>query len=343
MILGWLYYLATLLPMSFATPRLGYVLYVPFTGVALFVAGLMQILRVRFLGFFGDRRLGRTRGDVMFTASVVALVAYIHAVQLMDVMARGEAPGGQAQIRAIAEGIGSLYGSMPRGSHLLLVNDPLGSEPHLPMFTICLRYRDASIQVTKLAWDREAGAFERPNGKFDHTFVFEGNEILEVTARDSEMPRSFVRMGDMVATLNIVREIGPRTEDGRSRWAFQSPGLRFLPPDRTFRFAMKFSVPEVIVQQTGPLRMACAIGSEPAEGVLVRESGEYEFISKTHESGRAGEIVDVRCLVENPYRAEDGSRLSFRIERAGLLSAASRRMETGDSESRQQSHQLIRR
>ena len=179
MLFGWLYFMITILPLSFATPRTGYVLYIPFLGAALYAASFLISVKTLLVSL-PERKTAARVLDISLVCALLAGIYLVHDFQRRDLLARHEGPGGEHQIHSISSKIGALYPAMPRGSELLLVNDPLGPEPYLPMFTLRLRYNDPAMKIVKLSWNPVDGPFRPQANHFDHIFLFNGDAMLEV-------------------------------------------------------------------------------------------------------------------------------------------------------------------
>ncbi len=316
MLFAWLYFMVTILPLSFATPRTGYVLYIPLPGAALYAASFLISVKNLLVSLPERKTVARVL-DISLVCALLAGIYLVHDLQGRDLLARHEGPGGEHQIHTISSKIGALYPVMSRGSELLLVNDPLGTEAYVPMFTLRLRYNDPSMKIVKLSWNPVDGPFRPPANHFDHTFLFHGDVMLEVK-RDTA-PISFARMNSPESILNIVKDVGA-VNDGGYPWVYQDPELRFPVPALPCRFVMDYIVPDFFLKQTGPLRVLVFIGSR-TDTLISRQPGEQRYQSALIDFLEPGNLVNIRLHVENPYQAEDGVRLGFAIRQAGLVSA----------------------
>ena len=314
MIFGWLFYILALAPMSFATPRSGYAIYVPFTGAALYLAALVFDLASR-----SPQRL-RT----VIPALAIVLAGYneykqAHHLERDDL---GH-PGGQTTVKAVADGIGALAPTMPKGAHLLLINNPFQEDAELPHSTLRLRYGDPDLTTTRLNWKRGAGEIPYPTEDFDHVFLFTGENVWELPkhsgdASASAGPRSFVSMNMKSADLSIVKDIGANGDP--QRWANQDPEMVFRVPKLPTHFEMSYTVPGDILAQTKTLDIDAWVGGKPAPALHVEKVGDYLYSAPLPQNVKAGEVVSVRFHVHNCYISKgDGAHLSFLITTAGLL------------------------
>ena len=319
MLLGWLYYFVALLPLSFATPRFGYVLYIPLVGCALYVATFVTLVKTKLLAHIP---VGRREGDLLnfaVLAAFFAAVFFVHYQQSKDLIARAEGPGGQSQIRAIAREIYSRYPTLRSGADLVLVNNPLGDR-YVPMFALRLRYHDPKLRITQLLWNPKIEPLSTQGRQFDHVdhvLLFNGNTAVEI--RGDGAPPSYAQLGTPESILNIVKDVDC-CERGHSPWAYQNPILRFQVPELQCAFVMDFIVPDVILRQAGPLQVTFSIGSEKPDSIVVHKGGEQHYESPALRHLVPGQIVLARIYIANPFIATDGAKLSFIMVRAGLNS-----------------------
>ncbi|MCU1261063.1 MAG: hypothetical protein JWO80_3948, partial [Bryobacterales bacterium] len=295
MLFGWIYFVLALAPMSFSAPRAGYALYIPYTGVAILLAAAAR------------RREGAVA--LIAIATVIVQIRQNRAMIALD-----EHPWGQDPIHLISRGVGSRYPSMPKGSRILMVNDPFGPVEYQPAFVLWLRYRDPTLKVDKSTWQKASGPFQFPAQSYDHVFLFSGNACWELR-KDGENPMDgrplpFVAMRDSEADLSIVKDIGGISPGEQTRWANQDPALSFRVPARPAKFRMDFEVPGVILATTGTLQIQCWIADKPAPGLTIKEPGKRTYEAPLPAGLRPGDVAHVRFHVENPYIAKgDGARL----------------------------------
>src|SRR5260370_556591 len=200
---------------------------------------------------------------------------------------------------------------------MLLANEPVVQAPDVPMFTLRLRYHDPTMKIVKLSWNPVDGPFRLPENRFDHTFLFNGDVMLEVKPDTATI--SFVSMNSPESILNIVKDVGT-VYDGGYPWVYRDPEFRFPVPALPCRFVMDYIVPDFFLKQTGPLRVLVFLGSR-TESIISRQPGEQRYQSALIDFLEPGNLVNIRLPVENPYQAEDGVRLGFAIRQPGLVSA----------------------
>ena len=308
MLFGWLYYVLALLPMSFATPRAGYALYIPCVGAAIYVAGLVF-----------DKRWERASNYIALAAGCVVMAGqYTQARHLA--MTNSDHPGGQPAVRLVGYGIGKLVPVMPKGARLLLINDPFENDEELPHSTLRLRYHDRDLRTTKLAWKVGPGKIPYPPGPFDHVFLFRDNSVTELPKEEGYVPAiEFAEMGSAESENSISKDVNGR--DGSAyRWVHQDPELFFRVPQNPAHFEMAYSVPEVILQQTKTLDLDAWIANQPAPPIHLSEAKDFIYKAAIPANVKPGETVVVRFHVRNPYVSPgDGVKLAFLVKSAGFV------------------------
>jgi hypothetical protein len=313
MLFGWLYYVVTLAPLSFAPPRAGYALYVPYTGIAILTAAFLFQIKRRY-------------GTALCAAAIVLVQIRADWIWIKQ----DEHPWGHEPIHRVADGVGGKYPALPKGSRLMLVNDPFGKdEIYTPKFVLWLRYHDATLHIEKSSWDKTSGTFVFPAEPYDHIFMFAGDATWEFKqhgvngdedyAMDGR-PLPFVAMRANESELNIVKDVGGISPGDRQRWVNQDPVMVFRVPRQPAKFRMDFDVPDVILKAMGPVRIQCWIAEQPQPGITVSKSGERRYEAPLPGGLSRGDLVRVRFHVENPFISKaDGARLSFLLWAAGFV------------------------
>ncbi len=140
MTFGWLFYIITLLPMSFVPPRAtGYALYLPIVGCALYLA--------TFFVWLLDRLTERPAWRAASCALFLTVAAYSHYRQNQYLLHVNAGPGGHIQTRELVDDFRVMYPTMPKGSRILLVDDPFQNLLWQPVFSLRLLYRDLTLHV----------------------------------------------------------------------------------------------------------------------------------------------------------------------------------------------------
>lgn len=146
-VFGWLFYVSAMIPISFVPARQdGYVLYIPYIGCALFLAGLAERLsdglaRLRLAG------LSSLHAELV-VITILGIVAI--GIQVKEKGRCAEArfgPGGQSLVRELAD-TANLPGSAG-AMRVVVVDGAWGDERWQPMFTIQLSRGSRGIEVIR--------------------------------------------------------------------------------------------------------------------------------------------------------------------------------------------------
>ena len=318
MVFGWVFYMVALLPMSFATPRAGYAIYVPYAGAAIFGAALLIHLRDRVAGRWPY--LGPAVTALAVCLAAANQYGQAHYLEQNDL---GHA-GGQGTVNLVANGVAQFAPAMPKGAHLLLINDPFENDEELPHSVLRLRYHDRQLAITRLAWKRESGTLRYPPENYDHVFLFGSENVWELPREASAgaiagQPPSFTAMNSKDAELCIVKDIGGRDASPR-RWVYQDPELLFTVPAYPSHFEMTYTVPGVILEQVHPLEIEIAIAGQPAPSIVVSKEQTDTYHAALPANLKPGEVASVRLHIRKPYISKtDGTRLSFLLTSAGFV------------------------
>jgi hypothetical protein len=321
MVFGVLFFLLTLLPMSFVELRPGYVLYIPFTGVALYV------------GCFFERTYARLRGLVMLRLRVwvggflIALyifgVGALHRSEERQIRGNRIAPGGQQEIRITADEISRLRPSLPSGSRVLLVNSPFGEEKYQGQFVLSLRYHVRDLAVESRRWDPVSSPLRVDD--FDYTFVYDPAlqryEDVSLEVRSGliqRFPESFVQMASPLAGLTIIRGIGG-LQAGGWRWVLQDAEMRFTVPARAQLLVLSCRIHEFAFGKTGPMRVLFWMDDRPLGLWSIDSTEKQKLEIPLPNLPPEGSVVRVRMHVQNPFMEEHlHLPLGFLISDAGL-------------------------
>jgi hypothetical protein len=186
------------LPLAFIPPRGGFALYVPSLfwsmGIAgALVAGREWLVRA-VVGVFGRRkREGRgrrlRRGLELASRGLLWLglgyavvpandAAFGHVLPIINVP-QNRNLGSARELRACLP-------QAPKGSRILLLDDPYAAEPHIPYFLIRAIYDDPTLSVDRSRNLRLHGVEPNP-GNYDLTITYSG-ERCQVTWHSPNQP-----------------------------------------------------------------------------------------------------------------------------------------------------------
>jgi hypothetical protein len=142
---GLCFLMVSILPVCLIEPHSGYMLYIPLMGWALYIGCLFQ----RVAGGLVRLAPPRAGAAVKFAAlaAAAALVIHVHSVKLKgySVLERNA----HAKMRRFIGRLRTIHPRLPRGSSLLLVDDPLPSG-FAVLFLARLAYGDPALEVDRI-------------------------------------------------------------------------------------------------------------------------------------------------------------------------------------------------
>ncbi len=171
MIFGWLYFNLALLPLSFTTPRFdAYVLYVPLTGFALWVAGI--------LGQWAEA--SRVKWTVTAALAVAILIA--HTEEYRKAKTVGYLSGGETEVRNLSTFAASEEQGLKNGALVAVLNDQLDGDWEAgAIMQLVLNRRDIHVEhitcAANLLWTR---CLPRPAVDYTSIVLFNGTRFVEV-------------------------------------------------------------------------------------------------------------------------------------------------------------------
>ena len=141
-----------------------------------------------------------------------------------------------------------------------------------------------------------------------------------LTGSDPSVVSQFVNMGDPNADMYIVRDITDSVE-GNWRWVRKRPELRFF-LDSVDNLTLKadFTVPGVILKETGPVNISVFVNGKLLDTVHCDKDDEKHFAKAVPRSFlRANALNFVALEIDKVYVAKaDGVVLGFILLRAGF-------------------------
>lgn len=144
---GLAFLIVSMLPVCLIVPRTGYMIYIPLLGWALYIGALFQYVCDALVRRY---RLGSRMGAAVTFAALAAVAAPIvrlHAERLAG-PANGYRQEG-ANMRRMVERLRKAHPRLPRGSSLLVVDDPL-PEGYFLLFMAQLAYADPSLRLDRI-------------------------------------------------------------------------------------------------------------------------------------------------------------------------------------------------
>jgi hypothetical protein len=310
---GLLFFVVALLPVSFVTPRGGFVLYMPLMGFALYVAtfaaGVRDWLRAQ---------MPALRAVSADAASVGLFVVMAMGITAIDAKHWIKAPNPAfSPYKITSLEIPRLFPMLPHGSKFLFVRTPIDFDWSM-VFIMRLYYRDLTLEVTQLNGPEAQRIPLERLGRYDHILNFEEGHYVELDNADAyrsvkqdlrKASNPSMALGEAFTIghpgagqyLLSGIQVGPPDQAGY--WTLDDPQLRFrLSSTKHNFFIERYFLPKETLQKTGPLRVDVYVNGHYLEQALLTDQGVYQH--DVPESWlTSAEITTVRMHFLNPYVA----------------------------------------
>jgi hypothetical protein len=328
---GLLFFVIGLLPVSFVGTRLGFVMYLPFAGLALY--GAVCLVRIRdqlrtLIPSFGAVSAEQaSMGLFIITAVIMSVISYRHWVRAPD-------PRYSPYKLAAAE-FPRLYPSLPHDARLLFVHTQLDYNWDL-VFLLRIFYRNNDLVMELLNGPPEQRIPLERLGHYDHIFTFEDGHYVELDNADAvrsvqqnlrKVPHPAVALGEAVtigqpgAAQYLVKGVLVGLPDQPSYWTLDQPEFRFhLSSTGHHRFMERFYLPPETVKQTGPLHVDFYVNDHLLDQAVFPKEGDILYQHDVPASWLSTDgFTNVRMYVHNPYVAPaDGARLGVLLRAASF-------------------------
>lgn len=327
------FFVIALLPVSFIPPRLGFVLYLPLTGMALYAATALMRFKGALLKLFSD---ALEQPVTATAASVVFFIAVALAISGIDYRNWKQAPDGRySPYKATAAEFSRLYPRLPHGAKLLFVHSPLDSNWDL-VFLMRDFYRDKDLEITMLNGPVEQRIPMNRLPHYDHVFDYEAGHYVELDnadARDSvelhllkvaaqqDVFGEAMTIGKPGAVNYIVKGmlIGDPKADGY--WTREEAELRFrlTSTDHHF-FRERYFLPAEVLKKTGPLDVEYYVNGHLLDHTRFDKDGDLFYEHDVPKDWlKDGQLTVVRMRFQNPYVSpRDGVKLGILLRSAGF-------------------------
>jgi hypothetical protein len=318
---GLLFFIIGLLPVSFVEVRLGFVLYLPLAGLALYAAVcLVRIkdkLRVLIPSFDAVSPASAAVGLFIAMAVIMAVINVKH-------WPRAEDPR-YSPYKLTSIELLRLYPHMPHDAKLLFVRTPLDNWDFV--FLVRILYRDNDLYMTMLNGPKEQRIPLEQLGHYDHIFTFEDGHYVELDNADAyrsvlqNLPKvahpsqelgEAVTIGRPGALQYLVKgmQIGPPDQSGY--WTLDRPELRFrLSTTSHHWFMERFWLPRESLKQNGPLRVDFYVNGHLLDQAVFTKDGNVLYQHDVPANWlKTDGFTTVGMYVHNPYIAPaDGAKL----------------------------------
>lgn len=327
---GLLFFLIALLPVSFVTPRLGFVLYLPLAGMALYAAVCLVRIKDKLLALVPSFGAVSPERPSAISAESASVGLFVVMAVIMSVIAyKHWPPAPNAKYSPYKLGVtefSRLYPRMPHGARLLFVHTPF--DPNWDMvFLVRNLYRDHNLYITMLNGPPPQRIPLEKLGHYDHIFDFEDGHYVELdnsdtfrsvqqnllkAANPSIVVGEAVTIGKPGARQYMVRgvQVGPPEQTGY--WTLDQPELRFrLSSTEHHWFMERFFLPRETLKQTGPLRVDFYVNGHLLDQAVFRKDGDTLYQHDVPASWLSTDgFTSVRMFVHNPFVApHDHARL----------------------------------
>jgi hypothetical protein len=339
---GLFFFVITLLPVSFIPARLGFVLYLPLAGLALYLAVCLVRFKESLFRLVaedlhqGVAPLGSAspRSASPVSASVALFVATALLMSVIDYRHWPPAPDARySPYKSTIAEFSRLYPSLPHGAKLLFVHGPLDYNWDL-VFLLRLYYHDADLFLTEINGPPEQRIPLDRLPHYDHIFDFENGHYVELDNADAlqSMQLHIVKVtnqsdafgermtiGRPGAAQYIVKgvQVGDPKADGY--WTLDEPELRFrLSSVEHHVFRERFYLPSETLKQTGPLIVDYYVNGHLLDQAQFAQSGDVIYQHDVPVDWlKTDSLTMVRMRVHNPYIApRDGARLGVLLRTA---------------------------
>jgi hypothetical protein len=330
---GLLFFVITLLPVSFVTARLGFVLYLPLAGLALYAgACLVRIKEFLIAGIPGVVAASPGAASVALFVATAAVIGFINL--------RYWPPAPDARFspyKMTIAGLSRLYPSMSHGARILFVKTPLDYGWDM-VFLLRLYYRDNDLFLTLLNGPQEQRIPLDRLPHYDHIFDFEDGHYIELDNSDAQQSVQLhlvkaanpsdafgetMTIGRPGAAQDVVKGVlvGDPKADGY--WTLDESEFRFeLSSTQHNVFRERFYLPAETLKQTGPLIVDFYVNGRLLDRARFVKDGDVTYQQAVPMGWlKTGSLTTVRMRVHNPYIApRDGARLGVLLRSAAFVS-----------------------
>jgi len=305
---GLLFFPIALLPVSFTPTRLGYVLYLPLAGLALYLAAFLVGIKDKLPT--GVPRFA-TIALFLATAAVAGTINAKHWPIAPD--------GRESSYRISHDQFVQLYPHMERGARILFIHTPFDDNYDM-VFLLRLLYRDDHLFITELNGPKEQRIPLDHLGHYDHIFDYENNHFVELDNSDTLRSIQFhvlkstagsaafgeaMTIGKPGADQYFVKGVLAGDPKADGYWTLDEPELKFqLASPAHHVFTAHFFLPEETMKQTGPLRIDFYVNGRLLDHARYTHAGELYYEHDVPESWlKTDSLTLVKIHVVNPYIA----------------------------------------
>jgi hypothetical protein len=321
---GLLFFVITLLPVSFVSVRLGFVLYLPLAGLVLYIAALLVGIKNQF-------RLPAFAGTLLFLLTAASL-ALIHA-------RHWKTPHDPSPVEITVKQFYSRLPDVHPGMRIMFVKDAFGGTYEM-LYTLSLLYKEKELEIAQLDGRTAPEAATIREAKYDHIFTYENGIYREMDHADTQRSLRLNLLldertgkpagGEMLVVGHpdqdafFVADVLRGDPRADAYWTGPAPELKFLvsPNSRlSYDFTMRFYLPGQIFEKTGPVTIRFFVNDHLLDRMRYDSPEQHTYLKPVpSEWISRADYTTVRIEVENPYIAPgDGARLGFLLQSAGFF------------------------
>ncbi|HEX5227274.1 MAG TPA: hypothetical protein VFW44_06165 [Bryobacteraceae bacterium] len=331
---GVLFFVIAALPVSFIPPRLGFVLYLPLAGLALFGAVCLVRFKDALMKLMGEalsENWGWSRASAI--ALFLATAGIMSAVNYRNWPI---APSPEtSKFKNTAREIFGLYPKMPKRSQLLFVHDALDPTWDL-LFELRNYYRDPDLYIAMLNGPKEQRVPVEKLGHFDHIFDYVNGHYVELDNTDTvasvklhllktaNPDYSFgetMTVGKPGVAQYIVNGVLVGDDKAKGFWTLDQAELQFrLATVQDHVFRERYFLPRETLQVTGPLVVDFYVNDHHLDKAQFAKDGivVYEHAVPA-EWLKSTELTRVKMVFHNPYvNPQNGVKLGVLLMSAGF-------------------------
>jgi hypothetical protein len=340
---GLLFFVITLLPVSFIPARLGSVLYLPLAGLALAAA----VCLVRFKDGLWRRSSEGRSGHLLATiadlsprsASAALFLATALAIAIVDYRYWPSALNARySPYKKTIDEVSQLYPVLPHGAKILFVHSPVDNGWGM-LFLLRLYYHDADLFLTQLNGPKEQRITIDQLPHYDHIFDFENGHYVELDNHDAPLSVQLhiakaeaqkgvfgevMTIGTPGAAQYIVGGVLVTDPEADGYWTLDQTELRFrLSSVEHHVFWEHFYLPLETLRKTGPLIVDFYVNGQLLDKTRFAKDGEVVYRHEVPVKWlKTGSVTTVRMRIHNPYVApRDGTRLGVVLRSAAFALA----------------------
>jgi hypothetical protein len=340
---GLLFFVIALLPVSFIPARLGFVLYLPLAGMALYGAACLVRFKESLFRLVSEDlhdRVPPLSAASSVSLSVALFVATALVMSVIDYRNWPAAPDPQySPYKSTIAEFSKLYPSMPHGAKLLFVHSALDTNWDL-LFLLRLYYRDTDLYLTLLNGPPAQRIPLNRLPHYDHIFDYVDGHYSELDNTDAalsvqlHLPKvanpnyafgETMTIGKPGASQYVVKGVLVGDPKSDAFWTLDEPELNFLLSSVQHHvFRERFFLPQETLKQTGPLVIDFYVNGHLLDQARFAKDGDVIYQHEVPVDWlKTGALTTVRMRVHNPYIApRDHARLGVLLRSAGFSPVA---------------------